>query len=182
MTESKRRRTHIARRGRKHGSNSQGLPRRADAISRAGVRELDTGRVVRHGGERQRRPALTIASTIHATLRRTLASQRIAIVGNPRLVGAARASSGRSLLAHCDRQHRRPFRRVRSAPAYAPPPLRPTERRALLLARSRYEAQCESRPALVFARAQEFRGFREYLGQSRHRPVFGDRAAARLVM
>ncbi len=39
--------THRAPRA-EHGSNSQGLPRRADAISKAGVRRLDTGRVVRH--------------------------------------------------------------------------------------------------------------------------------------
>ena len=58
--------THRAPRA-EHGSNSQGLPRRADAISKSGVRRPDTGRVVRHGRERQRRPALTIASTIHAT-------------------------------------------------------------------------------------------------------------------
>jgi hypothetical protein len=39
--------THRAPRA-EHGSNSQGLPRRADAISKSGVRRLDTGRVVRH--------------------------------------------------------------------------------------------------------------------------------------
>jgi hypothetical protein len=42
--------THRAPRA-KHGSNSQGLPRRADAISKAGVRWPDTGRVVRHGSD-----------------------------------------------------------------------------------------------------------------------------------
>ena len=31
-----------------HGSNSQGLPRRADAISKAGVRRPDSGRLVCH--------------------------------------------------------------------------------------------------------------------------------------
>ena len=50
------------------------------------------------------------------------------------------------------------------------------------LATCRYEAQCESRPALVFARAQELCGFRDCLGQSRHRRVFGDGEAAPLVM
>ena len=39
--------------------------------------------VTQTGAGPQRRPALTIASTIHATLRRMLASQRIAIVGLP---------------------------------------------------------------------------------------------------
>ena len=58
--------THRAPRA-EHGSNSQELPRRADAISKACVRRLDTGRVVCHGRERQRRPMLTIASTIRAT-------------------------------------------------------------------------------------------------------------------
>jgi hypothetical protein len=47
MTQSKRHRTHRAPRA-EHGSNSQGLPRRADAISKAGVRRPDTGRVVCH--------------------------------------------------------------------------------------------------------------------------------------
>ena len=50
--------THRAPRA-EHGSNSQELPRRADAISKAGVRRLDTGRVVCHGRERQRGPTLT---------------------------------------------------------------------------------------------------------------------------
>ena len=49
MTRGKRRRAHIAPRA-EHGSNSHGLPRRADAISKAGVRRPDTGRVVRHAG------------------------------------------------------------------------------------------------------------------------------------
>ena len=38
------------------GSNSQGPPRGADAISKAGVRRLDTGRVVRHDLDRQGPP------------------------------------------------------------------------------------------------------------------------------
>ena len=66
MTGSKRRPTHIARRRAEHGSNSEGLPRRADAISKAGVRRPDTGRVVCHERTRQRGPTLTVASTIHA--------------------------------------------------------------------------------------------------------------------
>ena len=54
--------THRAPRA-EHGSNGQGLPRRADAISKAGVRRPDTGRVVRHERERQSRQdrALAIA-------------------------------------------------------------------------------------------------------------------------
>jgi len=44
--------THRAPRA-EHGSNSQELPRRADAISKAGVRRLDTGRVVCHGLSRE---------------------------------------------------------------------------------------------------------------------------------
>jgi hypothetical protein len=44
-----------------HGSNSQGLPRRADAISKAGVRWPDTGRVVRHVGARPDSPVWMIA-------------------------------------------------------------------------------------------------------------------------
>jgi hypothetical protein len=49
MTGSKRRQ-HTQRAPRsEHGSNSHRPPRRADAISKAGVRRLDTGRVVRHG-------------------------------------------------------------------------------------------------------------------------------------
>jgi hypothetical protein len=40
---------HTSRAGAEHGSNSQGMPRRARAISKPGVRGLDTGRLVRHG-------------------------------------------------------------------------------------------------------------------------------------
>ena len=52
--------THRAPRA-EHGSDSQGLPRRADAISKAGVRRPDTGRVVRHDLDRQRQPGRAIA-------------------------------------------------------------------------------------------------------------------------
>jgi hypothetical protein len=41
-------RTHVARRRRSMGATVTGLPRRADAISKAGVRLPDTGRVLRH--------------------------------------------------------------------------------------------------------------------------------------
>lgn len=73
-----------------------------------GLLEPDAGRLARpvprgaghrkvsglpDGRERQRRPTLTIASTIHATLRRTLASNGSRSSGAPRLVGAARAAS-----------------------------------------------------------------------------------------
>jgi hypothetical protein len=48
MTGRKRRRTHIAAPRAEHARDSKGLPRRGDAISKAGVRRPDTGRVIRH--------------------------------------------------------------------------------------------------------------------------------------
>ena len=42
-----------------HGSNGQGLPRRADAILKAGVRRLDTGRALGHASSRATGPAFT---------------------------------------------------------------------------------------------------------------------------
>ena len=96
--------THRAPRA-EHGSNSQGLPRRADAISKAGVRRLDTGRVVRHGRERQRRPTLTIASTIHATRTgrsRSTGKQASAIWA---AVRGSRRASRTCAFCECARQH-----------------------------------------------------------------------------
>ena len=53
-------------------------------------------------------------------------NQRIAIAGNPRLVGAARASSGRSLLAHCATGSARLRRRADTPRAYVEPVVRRT--------------------------------------------------------
>ena len=78
-------------------------PSSREWVGDAGVVGSDNdGRVVCHGRERQRGPTLTIASTIHATYAgRSL--QRIALVGGPRLVEAARAAS--RALASRARQH-----------------------------------------------------------------------------
>src|SRR5437764_15046180 len=60
----------------------------------------DAGVVLCHGRERQRRPTLTIASTIHP-LPPDARLQRIALVRSPRLVGAewppSRALASRAL-------------------------------------------------------------------------------------
>ena len=53
MIGSKRRPTHIARRGRSMGATVRCCHPRADAISKAGVRQPDTGRAQRHENDRE---------------------------------------------------------------------------------------------------------------------------------
>jgi len=61
MTGSKRRRTHVPRRRRSMGATVRGLPRRADAVPKAGVRRPDPGRMLRHDLDRQSQPGRAIA-------------------------------------------------------------------------------------------------------------------------
>ena len=81
--------THRAPRA-EHGSNSQELPRRADAISKAGVRRLDTGRVVCHG--RMHRVTTTRTTASSGRCDRRPARDR---VGDPRCCSRWGCNSGR---------------------------------------------------------------------------------------
>jgi len=63
MTGSKRRHTHVPRRGRSMVATVRGLPRHADAIPKAGVRRPDTGRMLRHVHDHAGRATVVIALT-----------------------------------------------------------------------------------------------------------------------
>ena len=76
-------------------SSGQSRPRRVVAIVKADVRRPDSGRAQRHGRERQRRPMLTIASTIHTTLAGRLPptdARRQSALSSPAHVSGARFS------------------------------------------------------------------------------------------
>ena len=146
MTGSKRRRTHIARRGRSMGATVRvATPRRCNLESRRPPARHGTSGLPTH-------PSVGLDEA-HARCRHLgglapgARNQRTAIVRNPRLVGAARASSGRSLLAHTDRAESPSLQRARRTFAYAPQSTRRAEAR---LARGEWEVLGDARAETRF--------------------------------
>ena len=116
-----------------------------------GIQTVGAARSLSHGRERQRRPTLTIASTIHATSAGR-SPEGIALVGSPRLVGAARAPC-RALASRATHKRADGAKSLPDADGAYARGARPQSVTAVpLLAISETLARRRSRPAFAFAR------------------------------